>query len=388
MSIKLISTHGETTTVNAFKLTCADAFRYSLKSNGLFSGLVAFFLGRKVRLAEVWDNANIPTSIRKTMFTLLKDRNIEPLEPEVKMPNAESLRKEEAEIRYNTYTKLQEDIASARRTKTVWKNANTVVLENIYRKEKSLLLTLEHDLKEAIKKEDKNKEEIQSVLSRAMGQRLCDNNPALADLNNPNRPQKLAEKLKFVYEREWTDLFEALNLSETKPDGQKNCTLLLDILHTVHDEMKSLVTLTLEQKANEYGSEDFHSMDITSRDEIIKTVVAEYDKKELEIEKKLFNKVKETVLKDIAMTDAIHESLMSYIKPCAFLIYLAFISKPPLLFTFKKEGDTIDMAELKTYTMTGSVVNYMIWPTIFLYEGGPVLSRGVVQPKHFSDKKT
>jgi predicted nucleotide-binding protein (sugar kinase/HSP70/actin superfamily) len=44
------------------------------------------------------------------------------------------------------------------------------------------------------------------------------------------------------------------------------------------------------------------------RDNIIGTVTDEYDKKALEIEEKLLNKVKEIVLKDIAMTDAIQTS--------------------------------------------------------------------------------
>jgi hypothetical protein len=42
-------------------------------------------------------------------------------------------------------------------------------------------------------------------LSAMMGAKLRDNNPAITDLNDPNRPMKIGEQFSGVYENEWTD---------------------------------------------------------------------------------------------------------------------------------------------------------------------------------------
>ena len=42
-------------------------------------------------------------------------------------------------------------------------------------------------------------------ISEIAGARLKSNNPAIADLNDQNRPSKLAEKFSELYDSEWTD---------------------------------------------------------------------------------------------------------------------------------------------------------------------------------------
>ena len=54
-------------------------------------------------------------------------------------------------------------------------------------------------------------------LSAMMGAKLRDNNPAITDLNDPNRPMKIGEQFSGVYENEWTDAF--INLEDMKSDG-------------------------------------------------------------------------------------------------------------------------------------------------------------------------
>ena len=53
-------------------------------------------------------------------------------------------------------------------------------------------------------------------LSAMMGAKLRDNNPAITDLNDPNRPMKIGEQFSGVYENEWTDAF--INLEDMKSD--------------------------------------------------------------------------------------------------------------------------------------------------------------------------
>lgn len=47
-------------------------------------------------------------------------------------------------------------------------------------------------------------------LSSVAGDRLRFNNPAIADLSDENRPNKLAEKFSELYDNEWTEFYEKL----------------------------------------------------------------------------------------------------------------------------------------------------------------------------------
>lgn len=42
------------------------------------------------------------------------------------------------------------------------------------------------------------------------GERLLDNNPAIADLSDQNRPTKLAEMYNEIYDNEWTEALDKL----------------------------------------------------------------------------------------------------------------------------------------------------------------------------------
>lgn len=47
-------------------------------------------------------------------------------------------------------------------------------------------------------------------LSKAMGNNLSDGNPSVANLSDPFRPEKMAEKFSQLYDDEWTSAFEVL----------------------------------------------------------------------------------------------------------------------------------------------------------------------------------
>ncbi|XP_053400729.1 uncharacterized protein LOC128557404 [Mercenaria mercenaria] len=55
-------------------------------------------------------------------------------------------------------------------------------------------------------------------LSKMSGDRLIDNNPAIADLSDPNRPTKLGEVYSELYDNEWTNAFEKLQKSGYEED--------------------------------------------------------------------------------------------------------------------------------------------------------------------------
>ena len=62
-----------------------------------------------------------------------------------------------------------------------------------------------------------------------MGSKMTENNPEIANLNDANRPQKLADTLGYIYDNEWTDAYTCL-LDEENMTDRKSIEILLDIL--------------------------------------------------------------------------------------------------------------------------------------------------------------
>lgn len=62
-----------------------------------------------------------------------------------------------------------------------------------------------------------------------MGERLRDNNPAITNLNDPNRPMKLGDQFSELYENEWTDAYSDLE-AKNNLDERQAINTLLDIL--------------------------------------------------------------------------------------------------------------------------------------------------------------
>ena len=76
-------------------------------------------------------------------------------------------------------------------------------------------------------------------LSGMMGNKMMENNPQIADLNDANRPQKLADVLGNIYDNEWTEAYTYL-LDVEKMTDRKSVEILLDILQV------SIYVVTME----------------------------------------------------------------------------------------------------------------------------------------------
>ncbi|XP_078325551.1 uncharacterized protein LOC111122906 isoform X2 [Crassostrea virginica] len=71
--------------------------------------------------------------------------------------------------------------------------------------------------------------ELQTRLSKVAGERVRDNNPNITDLSDVNRPTKLAEMFKEMYDNEWTSAYEALQKSGIRNEEEivkKLCKIL------------------------------------------------------------------------------------------------------------------------------------------------------------------
>ncbi|XP_052283557.1 uncharacterized protein LOC127880265 isoform X2 [Dreissena polymorpha] len=76
-------------------------------------------------------------------------------------------------------------------------------------------------------------------------------------------------------------------------------------------------------------------------------------------------------------------SIFTYVKACASICWEMRIHQPPVCLEFVDVDDQtpFNTTTYKHYTNGGSRMDYAVWPALYLYEGGPLLSKGVAQGK-------
>ncbi|KAL3879298.1 hypothetical protein ACJMK2_031599 [Sinanodonta woodiana] len=45
----------------------------------------------------------------------------------------------------------------------------------------------------------------------------------------------------------------------------------------------------------------------------------------------------------------------------------------------------LDLNKFRPYTKSGKIVDFVVWPALFLHEGGPMLARGIAQACNEAD---
>lgn len=66
-----------------------------------------------------------------------------------------------------------------------------------------------------------------------MGEKLNENNSGIADLSDPNRSTKVAEKYNSLYDNDWTDALEELT-NNGRMDEENGIRFLLEIMKVNH----------------------------------------------------------------------------------------------------------------------------------------------------------
>ena len=83
-------------------------------------------------------------------------------------------------------------------------------------------------------------------------------------------------------------------------------------------------------------------------------------------------------------TDDILSNLDPYILKCVELCWLVVVQTPPVYINTQLKtipGEPFNNDLFKFYSDTGDKMDYLVWPPLFLKEGGPVLCKGVAQPR-------
>jgi hypothetical protein len=70
-----------------------------------------------------------------------------------------------------------------------------------------------------------------------------------------------------------------------------------------------------------------------------------------------------------------------FFEKCVHLCWYMAIQDPVMYLTEEIKPDTVYNRDVyKEFVQSGDKVKYVVWPALFLYEGGPLLCKGVVQP--------
>ncbi|XP_078323987.1 uncharacterized protein LOC111125351 isoform X2 [Crassostrea virginica] len=294
---------------------------------------------------------------------------------------------------------------------------------------------IEQKLNDDLKKLQIEKERLLTRLSEVAGSKLTAGNPNITDLSDSNRPTKIAEQFSELYDNLWTDVFEKLckNCNMSDRDAIKT---LLQYLEKSYASCKEISTeryknivaeLTLwrlvmpdtetsqkkgdntprgrktptegKEKTN-ISTDDFTMLQklLDSPLDVKKVNPAKYfqvlSKFGLDVTNLSYIKntlkssaeetsalVEEVIWKQMAIEPSM-EFVNPYVKKCVRLCWLMVAQDPPVYIKPSGEpGSKFDKDFYREFLCSGKVLDYVVWPALLLHENGPLLHKGVAQPK-------
>ncbi|KAK3594511.1 hypothetical protein CHS0354_030857 [Potamilus streckersoni] len=241
----------------------------------------------------------------------------------------------------------------------------------------------------------KEKEELLNRLSKIASDRLKHDNTDIADLSDAIRPTKLAEKMSELYDNQWTSAFD-----EWKTNGavdEDAIDMLLKILMETNQVSKEM-TLNHYQKLKEACTcfEYSPSEDTDDKDKGKKitkgkiSIEMQQDIKSIwrESSKKVLKKVSPIIGKKVAEKFEKFPLLQMretklYMNECVDLCWMMNLHQKPMHLDISvqdRDGyKSFDTEKFRPYTKTGQHVDFVVWPALYLFDGGSLLQKGVAQ---------
>nr|XP_022323707.1 myosin-3-like isoform X3 [Crassostrea virginica] len=235
---------------------------------------------------------------------------------------------------------------------------------------------------------DKDKQNLMTRLSAMASAQLTDGNPAITDLSDVNRPTKIAEKFSELYDNEWTDAFEALT-SQYHMSEKEAVDTLLRILKDCYNFGKVAASGQLSELHKVLLM--LHTAGRT-RETAVLSSVKKLTKEELKAIKEIRKACAVHAVKAVqkffsdtpdgrtALSDSQQSSCACFITRAVELCWLMNVQDPPLVVTWSvKPGVICDNTRYKQFTHSGQFVEFLVWPPLYLFKDGHLLSKGVVQ---------
>ncbi|KAH3785861.1 hypothetical protein DPMN_163956 [Dreissena polymorpha] len=240
---------------------------------------------------------------------------------------------------------------------------------------------IEH-VQDKLQKTTTELEDTKTRLSKFMGQQLTDNNPNITDLSDKNRPTKLGERFSELYDNEWTDAFDVLG--SIYKDERTTVITLITILKDADKYCREEAEKQMEHLRNaltlnmETGGSDIPILINKQMKDCRKALATEAGQHLFEV-----------YTKELSQKSPTRDSAKSALRVEAFLreafiiCWLMTIQDPPVVFDrILQHGEKFNPELYRSYTKSGPLVDFPVWPTMFLHEGGPVLYKGVAQGCH------
>ncbi|XP_052279948.1 early endosome antigen 1-like isoform X7 [Dreissena polymorpha] len=230
------------------------------------------------------------------------------------------------------------------------------------------------DIKQQLSKATHEIDELKSRLSKMVGENLTNNNPNITDLSDENRPTKLAEIYSEMYDNEWTDAFE-----ELEKQGSKELNIISDLLKILQDTLKFCGILAEQYIANlQKSASKLHEKTSTTN---------QYQKLHLlkELRKSyapsLADEVFSLYVKEKNLKFGKTPKVEAYTRSCVKLSWLMSVQDPAVVIDEVKTPSKFDGDRYRAYTQSGTTMEFVVWPTMLLHSGGPILMKGVAQCK-------
>ncbi|VDI49526.1 Hypothetical predicted protein, partial [Mytilus galloprovincialis] len=229
------------------------------------------------------------------------------------------------------------------------------------------------------------KESLMQRLSKVAGMKMKDNNPAIADLSDPNRPEKLSEKFREIYDNAWTNLLDTIT-EKTGESDDIGVKQIVSALMMMYDTCKNTITNNKREIAKLVGySEDCFDKPYAGgkkgHDPVLKTLK---DLIQVSVTRQMV-----AVTKNIKEFPEIKTILQvggkngeAFITECLQLCLYMCTQDPPVVLDFScKSGDAFNKDKFTPFTKSGSVVDYVVWPVMYLSDNGAIMSKGIAQGK-------
>ncbi|KAK3099138.1 hypothetical protein FSP39_000026 [Pinctada imbricata] len=226
-----------------------------------------------------------------------------------------------------------------------------------------------------IRQQEEEIHNLRNRLSMIASQRLHDGNTSIADLSDDMRPSKVAEQFSEMYDNEFTDAFQ--ELTSLNMQDEKVVKHLNKVLKAAYELTKPsseaqlngiMVALTHPQgEGNNIPDKSMEDLLRFARETQRRGAKFALDS----LRKDFFDKHGEYLTSHCLKVFALR---------CVDLTWYCNVQHPKLLLEWEREGDILK-DYLKPYTRSGHTIDYQVWPTLFLHKDGPVLLKGIVQPK-------
>ncbi|XP_053400501.1 uncharacterized protein LOC123558290 [Mercenaria mercenaria] len=232
------------------------------------------------------------------------------------------------------------------------------------------------ELRKQYEGEKESKEDVLRRLSSVASNKLRDNNPNISDLSDQNRPTKIAEKMSELYDNQWTDAFDAL---QGEMDEREIIRTLLDTMMAVYHECQRMSTENFFERVQR-SIEVPAEVTGRSKTKLIMSNELKQQIKELRRSRATFvvKDIEKVVKPNIQLSKHQLKEIQEYISRCVEIGWLCAVQNPPLVLE-SQPPSKFNTSMFKDYTKSGKYVDYVVWPAMFLHEGGALLAKGIAQ---------